>query len=106
MQPSRAQGKARTDLGDPRGRNQSWLARAPESGRRPAGQTRPEPQATVAQDAGKARPDSESRDPRQGMPVGPGRRRLGRLESGAGESAAAVTHLLDKAPGRAGSGDR
>ena len=39
----------------------------------------------------------------QAMPVGPGRRRPSRLESGAGESAAAVTCMLDKA--RADSGD-
>ena len=37
------------------------------------------------------------------MSVGPGRRRLSRLESGASESAAAVTRLLGKA--RADSGD-
>ena len=46
-------------------------------------------------------PSRATRD--KAMPAGPGRRRLSRVESRAGESAAAVTRLLDKA--RADSGD-
>ena len=46
-------------------------------------------------------PSRATRD--KAMPVGPGRRRLSRLESGAGESAAAVTCLMDTA--RADWGD-
>ena len=40
-------------------------------------------------------PSRATRD--KAMPAGPGRRRLSRLESCASESAAAVTHMLDKA---------
>ena len=39
-------------------------------------------------------PSRATRD--KAVPVGPGRRRLSRLESGTGEWAAAVTRLLDK----------
>ena len=46
-------------------------------------------------------PSRATRD--KAMPAGPGRRRLSRVESRAGESAAAVTRLLDKA--RADSDD-
>ena len=50
----------------------SRLTGAPASARRPACKTRPERQAAAAHDTGKARPDSESGDPRQGqMPAGP-----------------------------------
>ena len=84
--------------------HQGWLTRPPASEQRPACKRRHERQATVTQDTGRARPDSESGNPRQGLASRarpgrgrPRRRRLGRLESGAGESAAAVTRLLDKA---------
>ena len=48
-------------------------------------------------------PSRATRD--KAMPVVPGRRRLSRLESVAGESAAAVTCLLDAFKARTDSGD-